>query len=51
MKTKKTMFVFRTEERLMEQFKEIADKEGYAYTELLRVIVRKYVEEKGYSIK
>jgi predicted DNA binding CopG/RHH family protein len=48
---KKKILVFRAEDRLIEQFKEIADNQGYGYCELLRVILRKYVEEKGYQIK
>jgi predicted DNA binding CopG/RHH family protein len=45
------IMVIRAEERLLDQFKEIALKEGYPYCELIRVILRKFVEEKGYSIK
>jgi predicted DNA binding CopG/RHH family protein len=45
------IMVIRAEERLLDQFKEIALKEGYPYCELVRVILRKFVEEKGYPIK
>jgi hypothetical protein len=49
--TKKINILFRAEPRLAEQLKEISLKERYSVSELLRVITRAYVEEKGYQIK
>jgi len=48
---KSTMLFFRTEANIKNAVEELAKKQGYTVSELLRIVFRAYAESKGYNFK
>ncbi|MEN9996360.1 MAG: hypothetical protein RL462_1136 [Pseudomonadota bacterium] len=48
---KSNMLFFRAEAGFKNAVQELAQKQGYTVSELLRIVIRAYAESKGYNFK